>query len=322
MKTRLFSATIFLIILALGLVLKTFVSNYIFDVLIVAVGCVASYEASKIYSKMGKYNNKYIASVFPAILLIVLILCLNAEAELGLLYTIIIAVATMLACFVVTFAIPFFTMTKTKNEIKTRKLENTSVLKYSLVKALNTAMTFIYPAFMLMFLVFINHFEDMPTTFASLEGLDGSISLFVLIFAFVVPIITDTFAYLMGGLLGGKKLAPKISPKKTISGAVGGFAWCVLICVALFFIFNSVPSMATMLSKAGITVWKVAIISGIGSILSQCGDLFESYLKRHAGVKDSGKIMPGHGGLLDRFDSHIFVAPFIFIAFRIIFLVI
>ena len=125
----------------------------------------------------------------------------------------------------------------------------------------------------------------------------------------------------MGGLLGGKKLAPSISPNKTISGAVGGFVWCVILSIALFFIFNSVPSMATMLSDAGITVWKVAIIAGIGSILGQCGDLIESYLKRQAGVKDSGKIMPGHGGLLDRFDSHILVAPLIFIAFSIIFLV-
>ena len=162
----------------------------------------------------------------------------------------------------------------------------------------------------------------MTTTFASLEGFGGNISLFVLVFSFLIPIITDTFAYLMGGLLGGKKLAPNISPKKTISGAVGGFVWCVIISVAMFYIFNAIPSMATMLADAGISVWKVAIIAGAGSILGQCGDLFESYLKRQANVKDSGKIMPGHGGLLDRFDSHIFVAPVVFIAFCIIFLII
>ena len=319
MKTRLFSSIIFMLVLVLGFVLKAFASNYFFDVLILAIACIASYEASKLFSKMGKYNNKYIATAFPVFLMIALLLCINADAQIGVLYTIVIAVGVMILFFVASFVWPLLVYKKTQNEIKTRKLDNPSILKYSLVKALNTSVCFIYPAFMVMFLTFVNHFEDMSTSFEALSKLGGNISLVVLVFAFVIPIITDTFAYLMGGLIGGKKLCPKISPNKTISGAVGGFVWCVLLSVAIFFIFNSIPSMATMLADAGITVWKIAIISGVGSILSQCGDLFESYLKRTAGVKDSGNIMPGHGGILDRFDSHIFVAPVIFIAFSIIF---
>lgn len=322
MKTRLISGTIFIIVLVLAFVLKAFASNYFFDALILGVACIASFEASKLFSKMGKYNDKYMATIFPCVLMGTLLYCISADAKIGLLYTIIISVGVMVVCFGATFVIPFLTYKKTQKEIQTRGLDNPSVAKYAIVKALNTAMTFIYPAFLLMFLTLINHFEDMPTTFPSLEGFGGNISLFVLIFAFLIPIISDTFAYLMGGLIGGKKLAPKISPKKTISGAVGGFVWCVIISVAMFFIFNAIPAMSTLLADAGITVWKVAIISGVGSIVGQCGDLFESYIKRQANVKDSGKIMPGHGGLLDRFDSHILVAPVVFIAFCIIFLVI
>ena len=182
-------------------------------------------------------------------------------------------------------------------------------------------MVYIYPALLLLFLTLINHFEDMSTSFTALTGFDGYVSFFVLLFALLIPIFTDTFAYLMGGLFEGKKLAPKISPKKTISGAIGGLLWCVLLSIAVFYICYSIPSMATILNGAGITVWKIAIISFIGSVISQCGDLFESYLKRSAGVKDSGKLLPGHGGMLDRFDSYIFVAPFIFIAFSILFAV-
>lgn len=328
MKTRLISGFVFMAILALGFILKAFVSNYFFDVLILGVACISSFETSKLLSKMGKYNDKYTATIFPAFLMLSLLLCINADAQVGILYTIIIAVGVMVAFFAISFIIPLLTIKKTQNEIKTRKLDNPSVVKYSFTKALNTAVCFIYPAFMLMFLTLINHFEDMGASFAVFNGengtsvFNGNISLFVLVFAFVIPIITDTFAYLMGGLLGGKKLAPKISPNKTISGAIGGFVWCVLLSVAIFFIFNSVPSMATMLAEAGINVWKVAVIAGAGSIVGQCGDLVESYLKRSAGVKDTGKIMPGHGGLLDRFDSHLFVAPVVFIAFCIIFLVV
>ena len=200
-------------------------------------------------------------------------------------------------------------------------MDKLPVWKYALTKALNTAMVFVYPAFLIMFLCLINHTEDMSTTFDVVSGHNGYLSFFVLLIAFLVPVFTDTFAYLTGGIFGGKKLAPKISPNKTISGAVGGLLWCVLLSIAVFCIFNSIPSMATMFETTGITLWKVAIISALGSILGQAGDLFESYMKRSANVKDSGIIMPGHGGMLDRFDSHIFVAPFIFIAFSILFLI-
>lgn len=319
MKTRLYSSLVFIGILVLGFVLKAFVSNYFFDAIILAVACIASRETSKLFSKMGKYNNKLLATIFPAFLMGALLFCINFDAEIGLLYTIIVAVAFILLFFIIAFILPLLNSKTTRNEIKTRKLDNLSVLKYSFTKALNTMVCFIYPAFLLMFLTLINHFEDMTTSFASLSGFDGTISLFVLVFAFIIPIITDTFAYLTGGLWGGRKLAPKISPKKTISGAIGGFVWCVLLSVAVFFIFNSIPSMTILLADAGISVWKIAIIAGVCSIVAQFGDLLESYIKRLAGVKDSGNIMPGHGGMLDRFDSYIFVAPIIFIAFSIIF---
>ena len=319
MKKRLFSASIFIALLALAFVLKMFVSNYIFDVAILVVACLAGFEASKLFGKMGKYNDRSIATIFPCFLMLAVLLCISADAQIGILYTFVIAVAVMILFFLVTFVVSICTYKSTQKEIKIRELDNLSVVKYSLLKALNTAVCFIYPAFLLLFLTLINHFEDMNTSFSALVDFGGNISLFVLIFAFVIPIITDTFAFLVGGLVGGKKLAPKISPNKTISGAVGGLVCCVLVSVAMFFIFNSIPAMATMLSKAGIAAWKVALISAVGSVVGQTGDLLESYLKRNAGVKDSGNIMPGHGGMLDRFDSHLFVAPIVFIAFSIIF---
>ena len=321
MKSRFLTALGIVLVLAVAFILKFYVSNYFFDVLVLAIAVVSSYEMSKILSKMGKYNDKLMSIFFPIALMATLLFCIASDNSIGLLITIAIAVCLMVVFFLITFILPMITYKKTATEIKTRKINKISVADFSFKKALNTALIFIYPTFLIMFLTLINHFEDMSTTFAGI-GNNGFVSLIVLLFAFLIPIFTDTFAYLVGGIFGGKKLAPKISPKKTISGAVGGFLFCILLSVVVFSIFNAIPSISTIFESVGINLWKIALISSVGSVLSQIGDLIESYFKRSAGVKDSGNILPGHGGILDRFDSYMLVAPFVFIAFSIIFAVI
>ena len=142
-------------------------------------------------------------------------------------------------------------------------------------------------------------------------------SLFFLVFTFAMPMIVDTFAMLTGSLFKGKQLCPSISPKKTISGAIGGFVWGVLGSLAIYFIFNSIDSYRLIFIGLEFAWWKVLLAGVFSSILCQVGDLFESYLKRKANVKDSGNILPGHGGILDRIDSHIFSAALVF-AFMLI----
>ncbi len=123
------------------------------------------------------------------------------------------------------------------------------------------------------------------------------IDLWLLWFFFLVPWLTDTFAFTFGSLFGKHKLAPRISPKKSWEGAIGG----TIACVLLLLVYN-----ARLLH---LPIGPVMIIALICSVASQAGDMLESWLKRWAGVKDSGDIMPGHGGLLDRLDSLIIVAP-------------
>lgn len=318
MKKRLYSGAIFIAILALAFVLKMVVpvgGNYFFDLAVLFVACVASFEASRIFAKMGKFNNKLISLIAPFMIMLSLLLCINFSKIFGVIYTILIAIGVIVVMSLICFLLSLIMKKKTIREIETRRL-NVGLCKFSFVKAANTLVVMVYPAFMVMFLTLINHLADF-----AVFNVNNKISLFVLIFAFIIPIMSDTFAFVVGGLIGGKKLAPKVSPKKTISGAVGGLALCVITSIVLFYIFNAIPAMTLIMQEAGITVWKVAIISLIGSVLGQLGDLFESYLKRSAGVKDSGRIMPGHGGLLDRFDSHLFVAPFVFLAFCILFII-
>ncbi len=111
----------------------------------------------------------------------------------------------------------------------------------------------------------------------------------------------DTFAYITGVLLGRHRMAPDISPKKSWEGFFGGLAFAVVMGI-LYAKFTTILTPADWIALSLITV-----------LAGTAGDLFESLLKRDAGVKDSGKIMPGHGGILDRFDSLLMIIPFVFI---------
>lgn len=120
-------------------------------------------------------------------------------------------------------------------------------------------------------------------------------SLFVLVWT------SDVFAYLSGSFFGRHKLMERISPKKTWEGSVGGLVFA-MIAAYLFFLISSQFSLTTWLAYAFILVVSATV-----------GDLAESMLKRNAGVKDSGTLFPGHGGVLDRFDAVLFATPFAFV---------
>lgn len=124
---------------------------------------------------------------------------------------------------------------------------------------------------------------------------------------FVIAWLSDTGAYFTGRFLGKHKLAPKMSPKKTIEGGVGGVVFAMAATVIWYVIVYKTTDIGLIL--------KLSAIGGIGSVLSQIGDLSASCIKRDFGKKDYGTILPGHGGLMDRFDSVLFAAPYVFLAF-------
>ena len=128
----------------------------------------------------------------------------------------------------------------------------------------------------------------------------------ILLGLFILIWTNDTFAFLIGKNFGKQKLFEKISPKKTVEGFLGGLFFS---CVASYFI-------TTFTAVLNFTNW--LFLSIIISVFGTLGDLVESKLKRQANVKDSGAIMPGHGGLLDRLDSIIFAAPFIYLFLRVL----
>ncbi|WP_298154970.1 phosphatidate cytidylyltransferase [Flavobacterium sp.] len=135
----------------------------------------------------------------------------------------------------------------------------------------------------------------------------------IMLGVFIIIWTNDTFAYIVGKSIGKHKLFERISPKKTIEGFLGGVLFAVLAgyLISRFYI---APSPIHL--QKSIIIW--AITAFVVSVFGTIGDLVESKFKRIAGVKDSGKIMPGHGGILDRLDSVIFAAPFIFLFYHIL----
>ena len=113
--------------------------------------------------------------------------------------------------------------------------------------------------------------------------------------------------------MGKHKLCPKISPKKSVEGAIGGVAGAVLLNVLLLFVFKRFLD-----GGAGFTYPVVVVLSVILSIVSMFGDLAASTIKRNFGIKDFGKLLPGHGGIMDRFDSALFVLPVLYSAIYIV----
>lgn len=124
--------------------------------------------------------------------------------------------------------------------------------------------------------------------------------------AILTPVLTDVFAYLLGRVFGKHKLAPMVSPKKTIEGSIGGTAVTVLVLILIALILDSCNVLQVQYCK--LTIYLL-----MTSLIAQFGDLSLSSVKRIVRIKDYGKLLPGHGGVLDRFDSWLFAMPFTYL---------
>jgi len=155
----------------------------------------------------------------------------------------------------------------------------------------STIFTAIYPGWLLTHLIGITQIE-------------GGFHFVLLVLATTWS--TDTFAYFVGTKFGRHKLAPALSPGKSVEGAVGGIAGSIAAALILGLVAGKIPLIHYI---------TVGILAGI---VGQAGDLLESAFKRMAGVKDSGRLIPGHGGMLDRFDSLLLTAPLVYYYLKLI----
>ncbi len=162
--------------------------------------------------------------------------------------------------------------------------------KYNIVDACATAFGIAYIPFLMGFIIVLRNMEY------------GNILIWLI---FIGAWGTDTLAYTFGRLFGKRKIIPEISPKKTLAGALGGILGCILLMVIYGIIVNNYFDL-------NIRYIALVLLGLFCGVISQIGDWAASAIKRYVDVKDFGNIMPGHGGVLDRFDSILFVAPVIY----------
>ena len=291
MKKRAISG-IFIMLAIVCAVASKFLISEIFDVFVAVIGIVGAIEMCNIMEKRGIKVSRFLSSMFIVALYFAVILAIQMDVEIYM------ALLYMLDVCIIYLAIIFIYELIMAKEDRFRQ---------ALTITLNSLLVMIYPALLLGMFFIINHIEAFTTLAIEVPYL----SLILIIFIWGIALLSDTFAYLVGSTLHGPKLCPKVSPNKTWSGAIGGVIGGVLMGVITYLLIKNIDCLNIILTGTKINLAWLMILGGLGSAVSQVGDIFESWLKRRAGVKDSGNFMPGHGGMLDRVDALMFALVFV-----------
>ena len=296
MKQRIITGTIIAIITALAIASKLLpltIGDYIFDVFVLAIMFVSGLEISTIFSKSGKNNYKIAISIYCVVNYIITLITIN---RFNLPMILLFQIFGLILYFFIIWIVSLLIEKKEK--------------KNCLDLAKNSILCCFYPIFLLGLMININHVDIIAGT--------KYFSLIIILMVFAVTMLTDTFAFFVGITFKGPKLAPTISPKKTISGSIGGLIGGICGALLVYALAKNVSTLSVGLEMYNLNIWEFVLFGLAGSLVGQCGDLFESKIKRQAGVKDSGTIFPGHGGMLDRVDAMTFVVTFMFIALVVI----
>lgn len=311
--------------LAFALLLRQWVV-FIFDAIVVILVWFCVFEvfrAKKLDSKglRDYYMYPYIALAYLLFLLGILV---ENPFSFGL-HVVLQAVLLFTLCLYV-----FFMSYTDKEFVKECRLRKNALGKESGKVVWEYLKIILYPTLLLFMLIPLNHLGENIALGArpEIDGLVvefGQLGLFALLLVFCITIATDTLAYGVGKIFKGKKLIPSISPGKTWSGAIGGLFGGVLASLTVLLIMvTSEPIrvfLTAQIGNARMVNVVFFIIGFFGSIIVQAGDIYASWIKRKNGIKDFGRWLPGHGGLMDRFDGLAFNATFISFVFMILVLI-
>ncbi|MBQ9728591.1 MAG: CDP-archaeol synthase [Clostridia bacterium] len=291
MKIRLISGSCYVIILLAFYVLKIVAHDLCFDALTYAFALLGTYEMLRAMKDKTTKAQKGIVFAFAIVTIPACALC-EQFVGLGLQVTLICLFALSVA------------------------LLSLLVIRHEETTPENLGVSFlsaVYPTLLLCLLVLSNHVNGSQEL--AKYALDSRV---MILFIFVVSPVSDSLAYVFGRFLRKyfpKKMAPKISPNKTVIGGIGGIVGGMLGAAILYFAYNAAVGS---FDHMGLWLPVYLVIGLFAAAATEFGDLVESCIKRKVDIKDMGKIMPGHGGALDRIDGTLFATTVVYVAFTLI----
>lgn len=299
--------------LAVALLLRE-LTVYIFDVVLLVILFTAVYEVMRAAKSKDKSVKPHYVYVYLACAYIAFFIGSILETPFGFWMNIISQIIVLSVFLVYTFFMYYVDTAF----IKQCKLKKQNVGRQSLRVLVEYLKIIGYPAALIFALFGLNHFGGaVPAEFASMN-----MGLFGLLLVFVIAAATDTCAYAVGMILKGPKLCPKVSPGKTWSGAVGGVFGGVLGTLTLVLVMSTNGAFGDFFLTKGIDATTglvlFTLVGLLASVVTQAAGIFASKLKRKYNINDFGKILPGHGGVMDRVDGQIACAVFIFLVLSVI----
>jgi phosphatidate cytidylyltransferase len=293
-QTRALSAAVFGIVMMVGLFLNQ--NSFIFLFFIISSGCLWEFLKLNLEPNIFRRNLYFIIGIFLNALLIFYIVTWNSLGSWNLNTAIgwnglVPYLTYLLTPFLPTIiAIPFLFL------ILELFLKGEMPFQNLATFLLGVVYTLIPFSLLQTFTLSSNKGYSLEGIFSGFAGFTPHIVAGMLFLTWA----NDSFAYIIGSRIGKTPLFPRISPKKTWEGTIGGGLMCMVTAGIIGLFFKELSTLN----------W--VVVGGIVAVFGTLGDLVESMLKRSVGVKDSGSIMPGHGGFLDRFDAFMFVIPFVY----------
>lgn len=305
-KQRIISAVVIVVGLLGFFALRFFVSSYVFDLLLGFLMIISAFEVDNLLHKMGRPTYVVGYGVYPVLAYVSVLVCIYAG--LGFLWYVLINLGVILLLGIL---MAFLPMLNQKSIYKHRVNDGyaKSNLRYCIDKSLNTCFVCIWPVFLFSFAFAINHFNSFEfatsqpwTTLPGVEGVD--IGIIGIVLLFVTTMLADTFAMLLGRFLKTPKISlEKLGKGKSWGGFFAGIVGAVVGAMIVYLIFTLFQNYANLFEALDLKLWHFVLAGLACGLFNMLGDVFSSYFKRRAIVKDFSNLIPGHGGIMDRING-------------------